>query len=49
MGKKLFDDVQSKIGDLLSDVKNGKVGLPDLQHWQVPRHNLRHGTDMLQR
>lgn len=31
MGKELFDDVQSKIGDLLSDVKNGKVGLPDLQ------------------
>lgn len=31
MGKELFDNIPSKIGDLLSDVRNGKVGLPDLQ------------------
>lgn len=31
MGKELFDNIPSKIGDLLSDVKNGKIGLPDLQ------------------
>ncbi|MCD7818996.1 MAG: DUF262 domain-containing protein [Lachnospiraceae bacterium] len=31
MGKELFDNIPSKVGDLLSDVKNGKVGLPDLQ------------------
>lgn len=31
MGKELFDNIPSKVGDLLNDVKNGKVGLPDLQ------------------
>lgn len=31
MGKELFDNIPSKIGDLLSDLKNGKIGLPDLQ------------------
>lgn len=31
MGKELFDNIPSKIGDLLNDVKNGKIGLPDLQ------------------
>ena len=31
MGKELFDNIPSKLGDLLSDIKNGKVGLPDLQ------------------
>ncbi len=31
MGKELFDNIPSKVADLLSDVKNGKVGLPDLQ------------------
>jgi uncharacterized protein with ParB-like and HNH nuclease domain len=31
MGKELFDNIPSKVGDLLSDVRNGKVGLPDLQ------------------
>ena len=25
MGKELFDNIPSKVGDLLSDVKNGKV------------------------
>ena len=31
MGKELFDNIPSKVGDLLRDVRNGKVGLPDLQ------------------
>lgn len=31
MGKELFDNIPSKVGDLLGEVKNGKVGLPDLQ------------------
>lgn len=31
MGKELFDNIPSKVGDLLSDVKNGKIGLPNLQ------------------
>lgn len=31
MGKELFDNIPSKVGDLLNDVRNGKVGLPDLQ------------------
>lgn len=37
MGKELFDNIPSKVADLLSDVKNGRVGLPDLQRpfvWQ---------------
>lgn len=39
MGKELFDDVQCKIVDLLSDVKNGKVELPDLQRPFVWKDN----------
>lgn len=31
MGKELFDNIPSKVGDLLNDVKNGRIGLPDLQ------------------
>ncbi len=31
MGKELFDNIPSKVEDLLNDVRNGKVGLPDLQ------------------
>lgn len=31
MGKELFDNIPSKVGDLLNDVENGKVALPDLQ------------------
>ena len=31
MGKELFDNIPSKVGDLLIDVRNGKIGLPDLQ------------------
>lgn len=37
MGKELFDNIPSKVADILSDVKNGRVGLPDLQRpfvWQ---------------
>ena len=29
MGKELFDNIPSKVGDLLNDVKNGRIGLPD--------------------
>ncbi len=31
MGKELFDNIPSKVEDLLRDVKLGKIGLPDLQ------------------
>lgn len=31
MGKELFDNIPSKVADLLMDVKNGRIGLPDLQ------------------
>lgn len=31
MGKEIFSNVQLKIEDLLRDVKNGRIGLPDLQ------------------
>ena len=31
MGQELFTNIPSKIGDLLADVRNGKIGLPDLQ------------------
>lgn len=31
MGKELFDNIPSKVADLLSDVKNGRIDLPDLQ------------------
>ena len=31
MGKELFDNIPSKVEDLLHDVKLGKIGLPDLQ------------------
>jgi hypothetical protein len=39
MGKELFDNIPSKVGDLLNDVKNGKVGLPDLQRPFVWKDN----------
>ncbi len=29
MGKELFDNIPSKVADLLSDVKNGRIDLPD--------------------
>lgn len=31
MGKELFDNIPSKVSDLLMDIKNGRIGLPDLQ------------------
>lgn len=31
MGKAMFDNIPSKVIDLLTDVKNGRIGLPDLQ------------------
>ena len=31
MGKEMFDNIPSKVIDLLMDVKNGRIGLPDLQ------------------
>lgn len=31
VGKELYDNIPSKLGDLLNDVRNGRIGLPDLQ------------------
>lgn len=31
MGKEKFDNIPSKVIDLLTDVRNGRIGLPDLQ------------------
>ena len=31
MGKELFDNIPSKVEDLLRKVELGKIGLPDLQ------------------
>lgn len=31
MGKQLFKSIPSKVGDLVNDVRNGRIGLPDLQ------------------
>lgn len=31
MEKELLDNISSKVGDLLSDLKNSKVGLTDFQ------------------
>lgn len=39
MGKELFSNIPSKVGDLLNDVKNGKIGLPDLQRPFVWKDN----------
>ena len=39
MGKELFDNIPSKVADLLSDVKNGRIGLPDLQRPFVWKDN----------
>ena len=39
MGKELFDNIPSKVGDLLNDVKNGRIGLPDLQRPFVWKDN----------
>lgn len=39
MGKELFDNIPSKVQDLLMDVKNGRIGLPDLQRPFVWKDN----------
>lgn len=39
MGKELFDNIPSKVEDLLSDVKNGRIGLPELQRPFVWKDN----------
>lgn len=39
MGKELFDNIPSKVADVLSDVKNGRIGLPDLQRPFVWKDN----------
>ena len=31
MGIPLYTNIPSIVGDLLTDVKNGRIGLPDLQ------------------
>jgi hypothetical protein len=30
MSKELFDNIPSKVADLLTDVKNDRIGFPDL-------------------
>ncbi len=39
MGKELFDNIPSKVAGLLNDVKNGRIGLPDLQRPFVWKDN----------
>lgn len=39
MGKEVFDNIPSKVADLLTDVKNGRIGLPDLQRPFVWKDN----------
>ena len=39
MGKELFTNIPSKVGDLIRDVKNGRIGLPDLQRPFVWKDN----------
>lgn len=39
MGKELFKNVPSKVGDLVRDVRSGRIGLPDLQRPFVWRDN----------
>ena len=39
MGKELYTNIPSKVGDLLSDVKSGRIGLPDLQRPFVWKDN----------
>ena len=39
MGKELFTIIPSKVGDLITDVKNGRIGLPDLQRPFVWKDN----------
>ena len=39
MGKELFKNIPSKVGDLVKDVRNGRIGLPDLQRHFVWKDN----------
>lgn len=39
MGKELYVNIPSKVGDLLNNVNNGKIGLPDLQRPFVWKDN----------
>ena len=39
MGKELFDNIPSKVADLLADVKSGRIGLPDIQRPFVWKDN----------
>ena len=39
MGKEMFDNIPSKVADLLADVKSGRIGLPDLQRPFVWKDN----------
>ena len=39
MGKELFKNIPSKVGDLVKDVRNGRIGLPDLQRLFVWKDN----------
>lgn len=39
MGNELFKNIPSKVGDLVKDVRNGRIGLPDLQRPFVWRDN----------
>ena len=39
MGKELFKNIPSKVGDLVKDIRNGRIGLPDLQRPFVWRDN----------
>lgn len=48
MGKELFDNIPSKVEDLLRDVELGKIGLPDLQRPFVwPDNKVRNLLDSM--
>ena len=41
MATELFKNIPSKVGDLVRDVRIGKIGLPDLQRpfvWKIIRY-----------
>ncbi len=39
MGKELYTNIPSRVGDSIQDVKNGRIGLPDLQRPFVWKDN----------
>ena len=48
MGKELFDNIPSKVEDLLREVELGKIGLPDLQrHFVWPDSKVRDLLDSM--